>query len=95
MNLRIGFPATLLAMLLLAACGGGASGTYVDSQGNPAMRFASGTAQIDLGPAGVHEMKYSVEGNRIVLHSNAGDLVLTRHPDGTLDTPWGTWKKKD
>jgi hypothetical protein len=94
MNIRIKFLAPLAIALLLAACSGGISGTYVDSQGNPAMKFSSGKAYLDLGPAGTHEMDYSVDGDKIVLHSPQGNLVLTREPDGSLDTPWGTWKKK-
>lgn len=93
MNIRIRLLAPLLASLLLVACGGSAGGTYVDSDGGTAMTLSSGTAQLDLGPTKV-QMKYSVDGDKIVLHSPQGDLVLTRHSDGTLETPWGTWKKK-
>lgn len=93
MNIRIALLASLLASLLLVACSGGAGGTYVDSSGGTAMTLSSGTAQLDLGPTKM-QMKYSVDGDKIVLHSPQGDLVLTRHPDGTLETPWGTWKKK-
>lgn len=94
MNIQHKLASILLATLLLAACGGGASGTYVDSSGSTAMTLSSGTAQLDLGPSAKMQMKYSVDGDKIVLHSVQGDLVLTRHPDGTLETPWGTWKKK-
>lgn len=94
MNVKAKLASALLTTLLLASCGGGMSGTYVDSSGQPAMTFSSGKAEIDLGAGGIQEMKYSVDGNKIVLHSPEGDLVLTRQSDGSLVTPWGTWKKK-
>jgi hypothetical protein len=40
-------------------------------------------------------MKYSTDGDKIVLHSPEGNLVLTRNADGSIDTPWGTMKKTD
>lgn len=93
MNIRIAFLAPLLATLLLAACGGGMSGTYEGGMGS--IKFASGKAYATLGPGITMELKYSTDGDKILLHSQQGDLVLTRNPDGSIDTPWGTMKKKD
>lgn len=88
--------AILLATLLLAACGGGVTGTYVDANGNPALVLSSSTAQLEAGPVKM-QLTYSVDGNQIRLHGPAGegpDMVLTLRADGTLDTPWGVWKKQ-
>lgn len=94
MNIRTALLAPLLATLLLAACGG-ADGTYLDANGDVALTLSSGTAQLEAGPARM-QLSYSVDGNKIKLHSPGGgpDMVLTLHSDGTLVTPWGTWKKK-
>lgn len=81
----------LLVTLLLAACGGGMSGTYEGGMGS--ISFASGKADASL-MGNTIEMNYTTDGDKIVLESPQGNLVLTRNPDGSLDTPWGTMKKK-
>jgi hypothetical protein len=91
MNIRTRLLAPLLATLLLAACSGGMSGTYEGEVGS--IKFESGKAYATLMGATM-EMKYSTDGDKILLHSPQGDLVLTRHADGSIDTPWGTMKKK-
>lgn len=94
MNTRTRILAPLLATLLLAACGGGVTGTYLDSNGNPALTLSSGNAELEAGPVKM-QVPYSVDGDKIKLHAGGGeDIVLTLHSDGTLETPWGTWKKK-
>lgn len=85
--------APLLATLLLAACSGGMSGTYENAMGS--IKFESGKAYATLGLAGTMELKYSTDGDKILLHSPQGNLVLTRKADGSIDTPWGTMKKTD
>lgn len=84
--------APALAALLLAACSGGISGTYEGGLGT--IRFESGKAYATLMRAS-REMDYRVDGDKIVLRSPEGDLVLTRDADGSLDTPWGKMKKRD
>jgi len=82
---------TLLATLLLAACRGGMSGTYEGGMGS--LTFNSGKADATL-MGNTIEMDYTTDGNRIVLKSPQGNLVVTRNSDGSLDTPWGTMKKR-
>jgi hypothetical protein len=93
MNIRTRFLAPLLATLLLAACGGGMSGTYQGEAGS--IKFESGKAYATLGPASTLELKYSTDGDKILLKSPQGNLVLTRNADGSIDTPWGRMKKTD
>jgi hypothetical protein len=92
MNIRTRLLAPLLATLILAACGGGMSGTWEGGMGS--IRFESGKAYATL-LGSTREMKYSTDGDKVVLHSSEGDLVLTRNADGSIDTPWGRMKKKD
>lgn len=94
MHIQSKFAPVLLATLLLAACGGGPSGTYAGVMGST-ITFASGKADISLA-GNTMETSYSVEGDKIKLRGPGGgpDLVLTLHSDGTLDTPWGDMKKK-
>jgi hypothetical protein len=92
MNIRTRFLAPLLATLLLAACGGGMSGTYQGGVGS--IKFESGKAYATLVGSTL-ELEYSTDGDKILLKSPQGNLVLTRNADGSIDTPWGTMKKKD
>jgi hypothetical protein len=81
----------LFATLLLAACSNGISGTYAGGMGS--LTFASGKVDaILLG--NTIEMNYTTDGDKIVLQSAQGNLVVTRKPDGSLDTPWGNMKPK-
>lgn len=36
------------------------------------------------------ELSYSTDGDKVILESPQGNLVVTRNKDGSLDTPWGT-----
>lgn len=84
---------TLLATLLLAACGGtDISGTYEGGIGS--IKFESGKADVAL-MGQTRETTFSTDGDKVVLHSPEGNLVLTRNADGSIDTPWGTMKKTD
>lgn len=83
---------TVLITVLLAACGGGLSGTYEGEAGS--LTFDGGKADIKTAFSTV-EMDYSVDGDKILLKSPQGSLVLTRNTDGSIDTPWGPMKKKD
>jgi len=91
MNMHARLLAPLLATLLLIACSDGMGGTYEGSLGT--IKFESGKAYTTLMTMTL-EMDYSIDGNKIVLHSPQGDLVLTRNADGSIDTPWGQMKKK-
>lgn len=79
---------TVFATALLAACGGGGlSGTYNGGMGS--ITFSGSHADVKV-MGNTREIPYSVDGNKVVLHAaSAGNLVLTRNPDGSLTTPWG------
>jgi len=83
--------AAVLVALLLAACGSSISGTYAGDMGT--IKFESGKAYATLLNA-TRELNYSTDGNKVVLQSPEGNLVLTRNADGSLDTPWGKMKKQ-
>jgi hypothetical protein len=92
MNIRSKLLAPILATLLLAACGGGISGTYQGGFGS--IKFESGKAYATL--MGVtSQLVYSTDGDKIILKSPKGNLVLTRNKDGSINSPWGTMTKKD
>lgn len=69
---------------------------YADRDGSVAITFSpDGTALLDLNNGGQHmspTVKYTIEDGKITLHSptgEGGDVVLTRNPDGSLQSPWG------
>ncbi len=85
---------TLLATLLLAACGGGMSGSYEGGDGLVALTFHG--SRVDARVMGAtHELSCSTDGDKVILESPQGKLVVTRNTDGSLDTPWGPLRKKD
>lgn len=92
MNIRTRLLAPLLATLLLTACGSGMNGTWEGGMGS--IKFESGKAYATLMQV-TREMDYRTDGDKIILRSPEGDLVLTRDADGSLDTPWGKMKKRD
>ncbi|MGH8144733.1 MAG: hypothetical protein ACREPY_00205 [Rhodanobacteraceae bacterium] len=93
MNIRIKLLAPLAAALLLVACGGGMRGTYEGGLGT--ITFQSGKADLTMMGSTV-EMGYTTDGDKVVLHPATGvALVLKRNRDGSLETPWGTMKRKD
>lgn len=83
---------TVICTVLLAACGGGLSGSYEGEAGS--LTFDGGKADIKTAFSTV-ETDYSVDGDKILLKSPQGSLVLTRNADGSITTPWGPMKKKD
>jgi hypothetical protein len=87
------FGAVLLSAALLAGCGGGGmSGTYSDSNGVLSFTFHSGKVDVNT-PGGTVEAPYSVDGDRIVIKSPQGNIVIHRNKDGTLDGPLGPMSK--
>lgn len=85
---------SLLATLLLAACGGGMNGSYKGGNGLVELNFHG--SKVDAKVMGAtHELSYSTDGDKIILQSPQGKLVVTRNRDGSLDTPWGPLRKKD
>jgi hypothetical protein len=78
-----------VASLTFAGCGQGMSGKY----GNEIMQveFKGGKAYVSMGIEGLSrtttEVNYELKGDKIILHNQAGNLVLTRNKDGTLSGP--------
>ncbi|MGH8274778.1 MAG: hypothetical protein ACRES9_11120 [Gammaproteobacteria bacterium] len=90
---KIPLAALLLTAALLAGCGGSMSGTYQSRYGNMSIKFDSGKAYLTtLG--GTVETAYEVDGDKVILKSPQGNLVLTRNKDGSLGGPMGTLTKK-
>ncbi|MDN5864879.1 MAG: hypothetical protein L0I62_06640 [Gammaproteobacteria bacterium] len=86
---RLSFGALLLSATFFAGCGAPLDGTFETSQGGVSITFDSGHAYIKtLG--GTIETAYEVNGDKIILKSPTGNLVLTRNDDGTLSGPMGT-----
>ena len=89
----------LAAGLTVAACGAGAGeldGLYVNSNGQNTVEFRDGKAFVTMVGMASDAIPYEVKGNTITVHAGgiAGDLVLTRNSDGTLEGPFGIMRKK-
>lgn len=95
MNTKGKLASMLLASLLLAACGGGMSGTYTESHGIISLTFHSDKVDVTSFTGVTKELGYKTDGDKVVLKSPEGNLVLTRNKDGSLATPWGTMSKKN
>jgi hypothetical protein len=85
--------------LTVSACGGGASkldGLYVNSNGQNTVEFKDGKAFVTMVGMASDAIPYDVKGDTITVHAGgmAGDLVLTRSSDGTLQGPFGIMRKK-
>lgn len=96
---------TCIAVLVLAlgmtatACsadGGKLDGLYVNSNGQNSVEFRDGKAFITMVGMASDATPYDVKGTTITVHAGgiAGDLVLTRNSDGTLEGPFGIMRKK-
>jgi hypothetical protein len=81
MKLRINTTIIVTGVLWLTACGAQFSGTYEDVSGVTRYHFMSdGSAQISaLGSTVAAD--YILDGNRILLSSPQGTVVLTRKDD--------------
>ncbi|MBS0580785.1 MAG: hypothetical protein JSR36_16120 [Proteobacteria bacterium] len=97
---RTGLAALLLsASLTVSACGGGAKtldGLYANSNGQSTVEFRDGKAFVTMVGMATDGLPFDVQGNTITVHAGgmAGDLVLTRNGDGTLQGPFGIMRKK-
>ena len=97
---------TPIAVLLLtvsfavSACGGAApstlEGLYANSNGQSTVEFRGDKAFVTLVGMATDGIPYEVKGDTITVHAGgmAGDLVLTRNSDGTLQGPFGIMRKK-
>jgi len=89
----------LTACLSVTACAGGSSkldGLYVNSNGQSTVEFRDGKAFVTMVGMATDGIPYEVKGSTITVHAGgvAGDLVLTRNSDGTLEGPFGIMRKK-
>jgi hypothetical protein len=87
----------LSATLALSACGSNKlEGLYVNSNGQNTVEFREGKAFVTMVGMASEGIPYEVKGNTITVHAGgmAGDLVLTRNSDGTLQGPLGVMRKK-
>jgi hypothetical protein len=88
----------LSANLLASACGGSAKldGLYANSNGQNTVEFRDGKAFVTMVGMASDAIPYEVKGDTITIHAGgvAGDLVLTRNSDGTLQGPFGIMRKK-
>ena len=94
---------TYVAVLLLTltltapACSADAGkldGVYVNGQNS--VEFRDGKAFLTMVGLASDAIPYDVKGNTITVHAGgvAGDLVLTRNSDGTLQGTFGIMRKK-
>jgi hypothetical protein len=78
--------ALVVGSLTLAGCGKSMSGKYANDMME--VEFKGSKAYVTMGVEGVSrvttEVKYEVQGDKIILHNQAGNLVLTRNNDGSL-----------
>jgi hypothetical protein len=77
----------IASAMLLSGCGKSMSGKY----GNDMMQVefkSSSKAYVSLGVEGLSrtttEVGYEISGDKITLHNQAGNLILTVNKDGTL-----------
>jgi hypothetical protein len=89
----------LLALGMIApACSdaGKLDGLYVNSNGQSSVEFRDGKAFITMVGMASDAVPYDVKGDTISVHAGgiAGDLVLTKNSDGTLQGPFGILRKK-
>ena len=95
------YVAVLCSSIILgvSACSGGSSkldGLYANSNGQNTVEFRDGKAFVTMVGMASDGIPYEVKGDTITVHAGgmAGDLVLTRNSDGTLQGPLGIMRKK-
>jgi len=87
----------LWGSLMVSACGTSKlDGVYANSNGQNTVEFRDGKAFVTMVGMASDAIPYDVKGNTITVHAGgmAGDLVLTRNGDGTLEGPFGIMRKK-
>lgn len=81
-------PMLALGNLALIACDEGMSGKYgnkVSDMEGMMVEFKSGSKAYVTMPGGATmEFKYEMDGDKVILKNQAGNMVLTRNRDGTL-----------
>jgi hypothetical protein len=105
MGARMSTPSSVVrtCFIVLFLCGGltacGSSkvdGVYANSNGQNTVEFRDGKAFVTMVGMASDAIPYDVKGNTITVRAGgmAGDLVLTRNSDGTLQGPFGIMRKK-
>ena len=94
----LAFVFTLLAAaaalsLLPTGCASRLTGTYQNDNGAISVEFKSNKAYVTM-LEGTMEVDYQVKRDKIILSNHGGNVVLTRHDDGTLEGPMGRMKRK-
>lgn len=89
----------LSASFVMSGCGAASSkleGVYANSNGQNTVEFRDGKAFVTMVGMASDGIPYEVKGDTITVHAGgmAGDLVLTRNSDGTLQGPFGIMRKK-
>ena len=87
---------TSLAVSACGSAGGKLDGLYANSNGQNTVEFRDGKAFVTMVGMASDAIPYDVKGDTITVHAGgmAGDLVLTRNSDGTLQGPFGIMRKK-
>jgi hypothetical protein len=85
--------ALVVTSLFATGCVSRLTGTYENDNGAISVEFRSGKAYVTM-LAGTLEVDYEVKRDKIILTNHGGNLVLTRHEDGTLEGPMGRMKRK-
>jgi hypothetical protein len=62
-----------------------------------AVEFRDDKAVVTMGGVATDRCPYDINGDKITIHAGgmAGDLVLTRNSDGSLEGPIGILRKKE
>jgi hypothetical protein len=81
-------PLLAIGSLTLIACDEGMSGKYgnkVSDMAGMTVEFKSGSKAYVTMPGGaMMEFKYEMDGDKVILKNQVGNMVLTRNRDGTL-----------
>ena len=83
----------VLLGLLAAGCASSLTGVYENDNGAISVEFKSGKAYVTM-LAGTLEVDYQVRRDKIILTNHGGNIVLTRHEDGTLEGPMGRMRRR-
>ncbi len=82
--------AALVALTILAGCGGGVSGTYIDKDSGNQWTFKNGTVTVSNSGMSMSGYKYKVDGKKIILSNPNGvgpTLELDINAKGCITGP--------
>ena len=86
-------PLVACLSLMLSACGNsGVNGTYQNDNGFAVLELRSGgNVAFNVGGEKAPCSSYTVDGNNVTLKCDDGDMLFTRHDDGSLTGPPGNF----